>query len=102
MESTVTSPAREPSVEATAGETGRTQRPLRLLVIEDDAVDRMALERFLSRSGLPYECTMVETLGEAEELLAVATLGRAEELLWGMVLPGCSWAQMRPTTRSAV
>jgi PAS domain S-box-containing protein len=46
-------------------ETGR----IRILLIEDDKVDRMAFERFVDRKGLPYDCTCAGSLSEARALL---------------------------------
>ncbi|MCP4659692.1 MAG: EAL domain-containing protein, partial [bacterium] len=43
--------------------------PVRLLFVEDDAVDRMAFERFLRREDLDYDCTQAGSLAEARELL---------------------------------
>jgi diguanylate cyclase (GGDEF)-like protein/PAS domain S-box-containing protein len=41
------------------------EQPLRLLVIEDDQVDRMAFERYVSREDLPYDCSYAASLAEA-------------------------------------
>ena len=42
---------------------------LRLLVIEDDVVDRMAFERYVREKELPYSCLFASSLGEAREKL---------------------------------
>ena len=43
--------------------------PLRLLLVEDDAIDRMAFERFVDKECLPYEVTMAPSMAEARECL---------------------------------
>jgi PAS domain S-box-containing protein len=43
---------------------------LKLLLVEDDAVDRMAFERFVKRTGLPYEYTFADSVSGAREALA--------------------------------
>ena len=51
-------------------EGGSSNRaPLRLLLVEDDAVDRMAFERFVRRERLDYEVTTASSVGEAARLL---------------------------------
>ncbi|MCP3962039.1 MAG: EAL domain-containing protein [bacterium] len=42
---------------------------LRLLLVEDDTVDRMAFERFVKRRGLDYDVTVARSADEARELL---------------------------------
>ncbi len=44
--------------------------PLRLLLIEDDTVDRMAIERFVRQERLPYELSVASSTDEAKRLLA--------------------------------
>ncbi|HEX9113533.1 MAG TPA: sigma-54 dependent transcriptional regulator, partial [Nitrospirota bacterium] len=44
----------------------------RLLLIEDDAVDRMAFERFAEKERLPYEYTAAGSVAEAFEVLKSA------------------------------
>jgi len=46
------------------------REPLELLVVEDDEVDRMALERLVRGDGLPYRCSIASSLAEARQLLA--------------------------------
>ena len=43
----------------------RESAPVRLLLVEDDRVDRMALERHVLRQGLPYEIDAAESGAEA-------------------------------------
>lgn len=43
---------------------------MRLLLVEDDAVDRMAFERFVRRGGLPYEYVIADSVASAKEALA--------------------------------
>ena len=42
---------------------------LRLLVVEDDPVDRMAFERFVEDEGLPYDYYVATSIAEAREFL---------------------------------
>jgi two-component system cell cycle sensor histidine kinase/response regulator CckA len=42
---------------------------LRLLLVEDDALDRMAFEQFIEREGLPYDYRVVASISEAREIL---------------------------------
>jgi signal transduction histidine kinase/FixJ family two-component response regulator len=42
---------------------------IRLLMIEDDLVDRMAFERMVKAEGLPYEYTCVSSVGAGREAL---------------------------------
>ncbi|HWQ93598.1 MAG TPA: PAS domain S-box protein [Clostridia bacterium] len=44
--------------------------PVKMLFLEDDAVDRRAFLRMVREKGLPYEITSVETLAEARARLA--------------------------------
>jgi diguanylate cyclase (GGDEF)-like protein len=43
----------------------RTNRVLRVLVVEDDVVDRLALKRAFEAARLPYETTFATTVAEA-------------------------------------
>jgi len=43
---------------------------LRLLMVEDDTVDRMAFERFVERESLPYDYRVAASISEAREILA--------------------------------
>ncbi len=65
-------------LQATAGESAdgdekRLERALRLLLVEDDAVDRMAFERFVRRQGLAYDVVAVNSVEAAAELLGKAS-----------------------------
>jgi len=42
---------------------------LRLLIVEDDQVDRMAFERFVQNKSLPYDYIVAGSISEAEDLL---------------------------------
>lgn len=42
---------------------------IRILLIEDDTVDRMAFERFVDRTGLPYEYVCAGSVRQAREIL---------------------------------
>ncbi len=44
-------------------------RGIRILLIEDDVVDRMAFERFVHRTGVPYSYTCADSVREARTLL---------------------------------
>jgi DNA-binding NtrC family response regulator len=43
---------------------------IRILLVEDDEVDRMAFERFVAREGLPYDFSMVPNVATAAESLS--------------------------------
>ncbi|HEY5493356.1 MAG TPA: ATP-binding protein [Candidatus Anoxymicrobiaceae bacterium] len=43
---------------------------LKVLLVEDDEVDRMAFERFVTREGLPYECQFATSVADARAALA--------------------------------
>ncbi len=61
-----------PAVEADTGaaaDAGERRAPVRLLLVEDDAVDRMAFERFVRRQRLGYEVATACSVGEARRLL---------------------------------
>ncbi len=42
----------------------------KILVVEDDLVDRMAFERMVESQGLPYRCRYATSLAEARKILA--------------------------------
>lgn len=50
-------------------ELAARQRPVRLLVVEDDQFDRMALERHVLRQRLPYEVVTAESGADAMQKL---------------------------------
>ena len=50
------------------------QERLRILLVEDDDNDRLALERFVSRSNLPFDFVMARTVKEAREVLRAGGL----------------------------
>jgi PAS domain S-box-containing protein len=52
------------------GRGGPMGEELRLLLVEDDAVDRMAFERFIKRETLPYDYRVVASISEAREALS--------------------------------
>ncbi len=43
---------------------------IRMLLVEDDAVDRMAFERFIQQGGFPYHYDCADSLQEAKQLLS--------------------------------
>ncbi len=45
------------------------QNLLKILLVEDDEVDRMAFERFVATEGLPYACRIAKSVEEAKEML---------------------------------
>ena len=51
----------------------RVDESIRLLLIEDDLVDRMAFERLVKRGQLPYEYAQAASYAEALEVLASAS-----------------------------
>jgi diguanylate cyclase (GGDEF)-like protein len=50
-----------------------TTRRLRVLVVEDDLVDQLAVRRLVRDGGLPYDVTMASSVAEACESLASST-----------------------------
>ncbi|MBW2539116.1 MAG: hybrid sensor histidine kinase/response regulator, partial [Deltaproteobacteria bacterium] len=44
-------------------------KTIRLLLVEDDKVDRMAFERFARNENLPYDYTIARSVAEAKEIL---------------------------------
>jgi PAS domain S-box-containing protein len=48
------------------------EKRLRVLFVEDDSVDRMAFERFVRDEGLPYDCTMADSVAAAKAAFSVA------------------------------
>ena len=44
----------------------------RILLVEDDHIDRMAFERFVRREDLPYDYVTAGSVAEAREALAEA------------------------------
>ena len=45
---------------------------VKILLVEDDEVDRMAFERFVEREGLPYDCVIAGSVAAAREALVDA------------------------------
>jgi PAS domain S-box-containing protein len=43
-------------------------KPIRVLVVDDDAVDRMAFFRHVERQALPYQCTTAESVAETRPI----------------------------------
>ncbi|HEY5495007.1 MAG TPA: PAS domain S-box protein [Candidatus Anoxymicrobiaceae bacterium] len=43
---------------------------MKVLLVEDDEVDRMAFERYVTREGLPYDCEVATSVTEARAVLA--------------------------------
>ena len=55
----------------------------KILLVEDDKVDRMAFERFVKREGLPYDYQIAGSVAEARGSLAGAIRRRAIDYLLG-------------------
>ena len=53
--------------------SGGEDRNIRLLLIEDDAIDQMAFKRWVRDKGLPYDYTMASSLAEARKSLKAQT-----------------------------
>lgn len=64
MNATLNDPAAPPPA-AEAGDGGEGQAPLRVLVVDDDVVDRMAVKRQIARTGVPVETREAEGVLEA-------------------------------------
>ncbi|MEA3340504.1 MAG: PAS domain S-box protein, partial [Chloroflexota bacterium] len=45
------------------------KQKIRMLLVEDDKVDRMAFERFVEREGLPYDCVIAGSVLAAKKAL---------------------------------
>jgi len=69
----VTTTAREQALDSAARPSGRrgatADEPLRLLLVEDDEIDRMAFERFVRRQELAWNVTAVASADEAKAVL---------------------------------
>ncbi|NLE38166.1 MAG: response regulator, partial [Pirellulaceae bacterium] len=46
------------------------QKPIRVLLVEDDTVDQMAFARFVRRDGLPYDYQTAGSVAKAKSMLA--------------------------------
>jgi len=44
-------------------------KTIKLLFIEDDTIDQMAFKRFVSQENLPYDCTIISSIEEAEKCI---------------------------------
>ena len=71
---------------------------LRLLVIDDDLVDRLAIRRAVEQSGL--DVSIEEACDASEALLKVAQLGPFDCLLLDQDLPGMSGIELTRELRS--
>lgn len=58
---------------------------LRVLVVEDERVDRMAFERFVNQEGLPYDYKLASSLAEANKIVS------QEEKRFDLVLVDYQW-----------
>ncbi len=45
------------------------ENAVKILLVEDDEIDRMAFERFVKRENLPYEYTLADSVAGASEVL---------------------------------
>src|SRR5438067_10194906 len=73
-----------------------SERP-RLLVIDDDLVDRLAIRRSLEQSGLDVA---IDEASDATEALAKIAAGPCDCLLLDQDLPGMSGVELAATLRS--
>ncbi|HEY7878161.1 MAG TPA: ATP-binding protein [Gemmatimonadaceae bacterium] len=89
--STLPWPPREPAGGAPGQSPGGEQAPLRLLVVDDDAVDRMAVRRAIAATGL---VATVEEAPDAETALAVLTALPSDCVLLDYQLPGRSGLEL--------
>ncbi len=48
-------------------------RPIKILSVEDDLVDRMAFQRFVQKEGLPYEVTYASSVEEGRNALSTGS-----------------------------
>ncbi|MEL7062023.1 MAG: EAL domain-containing protein, partial [Acidobacteriota bacterium] len=62
-----------PATSTTAPGPGPDSALTRLLLVEDDDIDSMAILRHVERSGLDYRVTVARSLAEAHQLLATET-----------------------------
>jgi signal transduction histidine kinase len=72
---------------------------LRLLVVDDDLVDRLAIRRAIEQSGLP--ATIVEASTAAEALAQLRTAGPIDCVLLDQDLPGMSGVDLTAQLRGS-
>ena len=89
--STLPWPPREPAGGAPGQSPAGAQVPLRLLVVDDDAVDRMAVRRAIAATGL---AATVEEAPDAETALAALTALPSDCVLLDYQLPGRSGLEL--------
>ncbi len=46
-----------------------TRKPTRILMVEDNLIDQMIFQQFVQESGLPYQCTIVDSVASTEQVL---------------------------------
>jgi PAS domain S-box-containing protein len=83
--STLPWPPREPVGGVPGQPAGAEPAPLRLLIVDDDAVDRMAVRRAIAKTGL---VTTVEEAPDGETALAALTAFPSDCVLLDYQLPG--------------
>jgi PAS domain S-box-containing protein len=84
-------PPRDPAGSALGQPPGAGQAPLRLLVVDDDAVDRMAVRRAIGATGL---VASIEEATDAEMALAALTALPSDCVLLDYQLPGRSGLEL--------
>jgi CheY-like chemotaxis protein len=88
---------------ANGGPAGLPARPVRLLVVDDDAVDRLAVRRALRQAGIEAEVVEAED-GEAALAAMRAALGGAgaplDCVLLDYQLPGASGLEVLQRLRA--
>jgi len=89
--STLPWPPRDPAGGAPGQSPGAGQGPLRLLVVDDDAVDRMAVQRAIAATGL---VTTVDEAPDVETALAALATLPADCILLDYQLPGRSGLEL--------
>jgi PAS domain S-box-containing protein len=89
--STLPWPPRDPAGGSLGQPSAGGQAPLRLLVVDDDAVDRMAIRRAIAATGL---AASVEEAPDVEMALAALTALPSDCVLLDYQLPGRSGLEM--------
>jgi putative nucleotidyltransferase with HDIG domain/PAS domain S-box-containing protein len=72
------------------------QEKLRILLLDDDEVDRMAIRRHAEREGLPYQIEMASSIAEATQMLASR---RYDLALLDYLLPDGRGLDLLPTIK---
>ena len=59
----------------------REPTPVRILLVEDNEIDRMAVERLFAKESLPYDLVVAGTVAEATSIWFFRELSTSEETM---------------------